>query len=452
MSVLSWYQHSSFKHKIGGLFVLLLSFLLVAIIYSITRIQAIEKEMREVAYLDIPLNQIMRQVEFIELEQHLQFEQFQLEAEQAKALKPHQQLAFQKQKLKQLLDRAMALISKSISENALQLDLQDRRKVAIALADYEQKSAQFEDKLSEVLASETDSALDRSQIEQMATELERSEAAILELLSQITTKDAYYTERHQKEFLFVNSALGFVAIILGLGLTFYIVQIFIKRIQRIQGEIRTINDSLEHGQPIPATPLSDLESKDELAGLEHEIQQVMLRLSDEITQREQVEKQLMVLATQDKLTGAYNRHKWDEEFERQIQLAKRGYQFSLIMIDVDHFKQVNDKHGHHIGDRLLKVLATLLTKRLRKSDLLFRLGGEEFAIILPMLDGCAARVLADELRKRVEQFRQHDLPSFTISLGVSAFHELDNQESLYRRADSALYEAKTLGRNQVVVK
>ncbi len=452
MSIFNKYQHSSFKHKIGGLFILLLSFLLVAIVYSITRIQAIEEEMKEVAYLDIPLNQIMRQVEFIELEQHLQFEQFQLDVAQQAPLKPHQQLAFQKQKLKQLLDRAVKLIADSISQNALQLDIQQRQQVSVALADYYQKSALYEDKLAAVLARDEESPTDREQIEQMASELEHSETAILNLLSSITTDDAYYTERHQQEFLFVNSALGLVAVILGLGLTSYIIQIFVKRIQRIQGEIKTLNNSLENGHPLPEVALSTLDSNDELAGLEHEIQQVMLRLSDEINQRERVEKQLMILATQDKLTSAYNRHKWDEEIEQQIQLAKRGYQFSLIMIDVDHFKQVNDKYGHQIGDCLLKVLVELLTKRIRKSDMLFRLGGEEFAILLPMLDITAAEVLAQELKTRVEQFRQHDLPEFTISLGVSSFREFDSQESLYNRADSALYEAKTLGRNQVVVK
>ncbi len=452
MSIFNKYQHSSFKHKIGGLFILLLSFLLVAIVYSITRIQAIEKEMKEVAYLDIPLNQIMRQVEFIELEQHLQFEQFQLDVAQQAPLKPHQQLAFQKQKLKQLLDRAVKLIADSISQNALQLDIQQRQQVSVALADYYQKSALYEDKLAAVLARDEESPTDREQIEQMASELEHSETAILNLLSSITTDDAYYTERHQQEFLFVNSALGLVAVILGLGLTSYIIQIFVKRIQRIQGEIKTLNNSLENGHPLPEVALSTLDSNDELAGLEHEIQQVMLRLSDEINQRERVEKQLMILATQDKLTGAYNRHKWDEEIEQQIQLAKRGYQFSLIMIDVDHFKQVNDKYGHQIGDCLLKVLVELLNKRIRKSDMLFRLGGEEFAILLPMLDVTAAEVLAQELKTRVEQFRQHDLPEFTISLGVSSFREFDSQESLYNRADGALYEAKTLGRNQVVVK
>ncbi|EKO3963694.1 diguanylate cyclase [Vibrio fluvialis] len=451
MSVFNWY-HASIKQKIGGLFVLLLSFLFFVIVYSGYKIKLIEKEMREVAYLDIPLSQIMRQVEFIELEQHLQFEQYQLKGEKPyQELKQHQQLVFQQQQLKSLLDRAVGLITESLSAKQLMLAQSEHEQVLSRIESYAQKSAAFESYLEQLFESQTLNDEQRSAMEQMAAELESAENAIIQQLNTITTNDVYYTEKHEKEFLFVSSLLGISAVVLGFLLTVYIVQIILQRIKRIQGDIKTLNASLDQGDSSSQEAVSKITTKDELAELEHDIKAVMSRLAKEITCREQVEKQLLTLATQDKLTGAYNRHKWEEQINMQINLAQRGgYPFGLILLDVDYFKRVNDQFGHQVGDQLLKRMVSELQQRIRSTDMLFRLGGEEFAILLPMQDIESACKLAESLRSQMELLQVDNLPAFTISIGVTSYHDMDSEASIFRRADMALYRAKAQGRNQVV--
>ncbi|EPS3421705.1 diguanylate cyclase [Vibrio fluvialis] len=451
MSVFNWY-HTSIKQKIGGLFVLLLSFLFFVIVYSGYKIKLIEKEMREVAYLDIPLSQIMRQVEFIELEQHLQFEQYQLKGEKPyQELKQHQQLVFQQQQLKSLLDRAVGLITESLSAKQLMLAKGDHERVLSRIESYAQKSAAFESHLEQLFESQTLNDEQRSAMEQMAAELESAENDIIQQLNTITTNDVYYTEKHEKEFLFVSSLLGISAVVLGFLLTVYIVQIILQRIKRIQGDIKTLNASLDQGDSSSQEAVSKITTKDELAELEHDIKAVMSRLAKEITCREQVEKQLLTLATQDKLTGAYNRHKWEEQINMQLNLAQRGgYPFGLIMLDVDYFKRVNDQFGHQVGDQLLKRMVSELQQRIRSTDMLFRLGGEEFAILLPMQDIESACKLAESLRSQMELLQVDNLPAFTISIGVTSYHDMDSEASIFRRADMALYRAKAQGRNQVV--
>ncbi|EMW7173389.1 diguanylate cyclase [Vibrio fluvialis] len=451
MSVFNWY-HASIKQKIGGLFVLLLSFLFFVIVYSGYKIKLIEKEMREVAYLDIPLSQIMRQVEFIELEQHLQFEQYQLKGEKPyQELKQHQQLVFQQQQLKSLLDRAVGLITESLSAKQLMLAQSEYEQVLSRIESYAQKSAAFESHLEQLFESQTLNDEQRSAMEQMAAELESAENAIIQQLNTITTNDVYYTEKHEKEFLFVSSLLGISAVVLGFLLTVYIVQIILQRIKRIQGDIKTLNASLDQGDSLSQETVSKITTKDELAELEHDIKAVMSRLAKEITCREQVEKQLLTLATQDKLTGAYNRHKWEEQINMQLNLAQRGgYPFGLILLDVDYFKRVNDQFGHQVGDQLLKRMVSELQQRIRSTDMLFRLGGEEFAILLPMQDIESACKLAESLRSQMELLQVDNLPAFTISIGVTSYHDMDSEASIFRRADMALYRAKAQGRNQVV--
>ncbi|EKO3477116.1 diguanylate cyclase [Vibrio fluvialis] len=451
MSVFNWY-HASIKQKIGGLFVLLLSFLFFVIVYSGYKIKLIEKEMREVAYLDIPLSQIMRQVEFIELEQHLQFEQYQLKGEKPyQELKQHQQLVFQQQQLKSLLDRAVGLITESLSAKQLMLAKGDHERVLSRIESYAQKSAAFESHLEQLFESQTLNDEQRSAMEQMAAELESAENAIIQQLNTITTNGVYYTEKHEKEFLFVSLLLGISAVVLGFLLTVYIVQIILQRIKRIQGDIKTLNESLDQGDSLSQETVNKITTKDELAELEHDIKAVMSRLAKEITCREQVEKQLLTLATQDKLTGAYNRHKWDEQIHMQLNLAQRGgYPFGLILLDVDYFKRVNDQFGHQVGDQLLKRMVSELQQRIRSTDMLFRLGGEEFAILLPMQDIESACKLAESLRSQMELLQVDNLPAFTISIGVTSYHDMDSEASIFRRADMALYRAKAQGRNQVV--
>ena len=119
------------------------------------------------------------------------------------------------------------------------------------------------------------------------------------------------------------------------------------------------------------------------------------------------------------------------------------------MFDIDHFKEVNDKYGHDVGDEILILYSKLISSLIRKEDKLCRVGGEEFIIILPYLRLENATTLAEKLRKTVEQSKE--IVPITISFGVAQYIQGETKEQLYKRLDDALYTAKEEGRNRVVV-
>ena len=172
---------------------------------------------------------------------------------------------------------------------------------------------------------------------------------------------------------------------------------------------------------------------------------------------EQLQKTLRQQANHDHLTGLYNRRYFQSVANNIISIAKREHQsVSVIMIDIDFFKKVNDTYGHAIGDMVIKRLAQLMRENTRKSDIVARLGGEEFAILLPNTDVEGAHRIAEKLRGIVEKERitneQGTTFSFTISLGISAIFSSDNNiDKALNRADKALYHAKESGRNQVAI-
>lgn len=160
-------------------------------------------------------------------------------------------------------------------------------------------------------------------------------------------------------------------------------------------------------------------------------------------------QQSLELSQRDPLTGLLNRRRLDEDLPREVALALRyDAPLSFLMIDIDHFKQLNDRAGHLVGDAVLRELSEELTAAVRGTDLCYRFGGEEFCVLLRNTDQPAAQALADRLRKRTG--RRLATRSVTISIGVSAVPRSarDGME-LIRRADAALYEAKRAGRNRV---
>lgn len=147
----------------------------------------------------------------------------------------------------------------------------------------------------------------------------------------------------------------------------------------------------------------------------------------------------------DPLTGVNNRRGLDDTLNAQFALMMRYNSiFSVVILDIDHFKQVNDQQGHLFGDRALQELARLLDESVRETDVVARYGGEEFVIVMPHTDVAGACVFAERLRAIVESRL-----AITVSGGVAAAQEGDTQESLIARADTALYSAKTAGRNRV---
>lgn len=165
------------------------------------------------------------------------------------------------------------------------------------------------------------------------------------------------------------------------------------------------------------------------------------------------------LATRDPLTGLHNRRSLDARLDEALALDRRyashnGRVHGLLLIDVDHFKHINDAHGHPAGDAVLRQLAQLLLATVRVSDVAARFGGEEFAVLLPELVGAVdALAAAEKIRQTVESTRFGGVGRVTVSIGVSlASHDDADVRPLIDRADAALYEAKRSGRNTVVLK
>ena len=190
-----------------------------------------------------------------------------------------------------------------------------------------------------------------------------------------------------------------------------------------------------------------------------EEQQVVGRLWSfrDVTDRNKAEEKLRILATTDELTGLWNRRYFMQAVEQEIERGRRYNQvFSILMIDIDHFKKVNDTLGHAVGDMTLKHIASIIINCLRGVDIMGRLGGEEFAILLPSTSLDDAVTLAERLRQAIEKHPADYNGSniyFTVSIGVTSNNQgTTDVDEILKKADEALYEAKRSGRNRVVKK
>lgn len=172
----------------------------------------------------------------------------------------------------------------------------------------------------------------------------------------------------------------------------------------------------------------------------------------DVTLETKMNQDMERIATVDKLTGIYNRHKFEELFTLEAERSRRfSLPLSLILIDIDHFKSVNDTYGHDIGDDVLKRLTKIVQDTIRQIDIFARWGGEEFLVLSPNTDLENIQVLAEKLRLAVSEAEFPQVAHITISQGVSTFGKNDTFSELFKRADQGLYYAKEDGRNQVGV-
>ncbi|MCM8820993.1 MAG: GGDEF domain-containing protein [Candidatus Omnitrophica bacterium] len=184
---------------------------------------------------------------------------------------------------------------------------------------------------------------------------------------------------------------------------------------------------------------------------------VRFELAVDITKQKKLEKELKILAATDELTGLWNRrhfiHQGNHEFERAL---RYNTPFSLILLDIDWFKKINDSYGHLAGDMVLKKLSRIVLNNLRELDVCARIGGDEFGIILTNTDISGALALAERLRKSVEKKTfVYEVNKFntTISIGITEYKKVFTSfEEMFKMVDIALYEAKRKGRNVIVSK
>lgn len=157
------------------------------------------------------------------------------------------------------------------------------------------------------------------------------------------------------------------------------------------------------------------------------------------------------LATLDVLTKVANRFQFDKVLEHSITLSQRyGRALSIMLIDIDHFKEINDNYGHLVGDEVLKILAQILRDGVRKSDVIARWGGEEFVILLPDSELSSATKLAEILRLRIAEYDFKLVKKITCSIGIVRWNEGENPDQLLKRVDEKLYYAKETGRNKII--
>jgi diguanylate cyclase (GGDEF)-like protein len=187
---------------------------------------------------------------------------------------------------------------------------------------------------------------------------------------------------------------------------------------------------------------------------------IMVRVAENLLARETATEGLIQFAFTDHLTGLRTRGYFEQQLELEMKRSERNQQpFVLLMLDIDHFKTLNDTYGHHVGDVVLKQVARILTADMREVDTVARYGGEEFVIVLPDTTEEEGHAVAQRIRKAVEQaeYAHERLPGaetkrLSISIGLSVFDAKlrTNKRELVDSADSALYTAKSLGRNRVV--
>lgn len=164
-----------------------------------------------------------------------------------------------------------------------------------------------------------------------------------------------------------------------------------------------------------------------------------------------LQRQMQRQAIKDPLTGAFNRRHMESRLADEVERhARTGAPASLLLFDIDHFKRVNDRQGHAIGDVVLKALVNLVGRRTRSIDHLFRVGGEEFLLLLPDTAAAEATIAAEHLRHAVAEADLGADDRISISVGVSTFRAGDSPDRWMQRADVCLYDAKQAGRNRVI--
>ena len=175
-------------------------------------------------------------------------------------------------------------------------------------------------------------------------------------------------------------------------------------------------------------------------------------LVSEIEKRTLAEEKLKCLIITDELTKINNRRAANQFLHQTIERAERyDEKLSIISLDIDHFKNVNDSHGHDYGDTVLITLASILSDSIRTCDMVARIGGEEFLIILPQISKDSAYQVAERIRTTVSEYNFTKLEQLTVSMGVAEFESTDDFDTLLKRADDGLYQSKNTGRNKVTL-
>jgi diguanylate cyclase (GGDEF)-like protein len=255
-------------------------------------------------------------------------------------------------------------------------------------------------------------------------------------------EDVYgiYLENEKNEAK-TNGLLVLCATVSSIALSGFFVGRFMKsfssRVENIDAQMKFILKTNDYKSEITDR------GHDEISGISNSLNSLLRFTNCLLEEKER-------RASTDRLTGAYNRFKFIEIFEAEFQRFSRYKStFCLIMMDIDHFKKINDNYGHNVGDCVLAEITAMTSKIIRSTDILVRWGGEEFVVFVPSSELHSAVALAEKLRLAISEHPFSSDLKVTMSFGVAEIEKGDSLETIMARADAALYESKRTGRNKV---
>jgi len=443
--------------KIGGLAMVLMIFILALLIYSIICLRGMQFELEELAELDMPLSELVHKIEIQQLEQQVTLDQL-LRLHRSSVLDKNQHLKY-KQQLRshsELLNKHIEVgillsrvgfqtgfkpIFEKIHSSLLEVQVQEVRLYSIW--------KDIVDKMDSGLNPD-DQVVDGALIQE--EEFDKKVLSLIKKIDLYTAREINALEKHNKIFFIVNSALGTSGLFIGTILSLIVIIGIRSNLFRLTKRISEVTKAVMDKGAIPTAPI-DVKSSDEIGDMAGKLTVMLSRVSEDFQKRDELSRQLKEVATSDKLTGAFNRLKWEENQMLEIERVRRNKdELSLIFFDIDFFKKVNDTYGHDVGDRVLIEVVRTAGEQIRKTDSLYRTGGEEFVILVPNTNLEQSAVLANKIRKAIEEHEFETVGRVTVSMGCAMFDKEseDGAAEMFKRADEALYRAKESGRNQVL--
>ncbi len=437
--------------KVSITVTVLLSVILALLTHSIFALQQIEHELTEVATIDVPLTEHANEIEIAQLEQRILLDQVirkQLNKTPSATFVNEEinQLSKWSSQINQHFEAAIAVAQKG----KVLFQTGEFDSVAKALSEMSSQHQELEHLLRQILEQPEQEHL----LEQFIAQDEKFDLLAIELIHTIeslTSRKANLVLKHETQFAAISYSLGAIGLIIGVMLASLIIFSIRRGMKKLSTNMDLVSKAIQSNEDIPVDKMEQLESGDEFGQLSQNFSKMVEQVSTDIDKREQKSKDLETLASRDHLTGCFNRMKWDEYRQQAIvNSSMTGMPLSLLFLDIDHFKSINDNFGHDIGDTTLVTVADIVQKNIRQTDSLFRTGGEEFAVLLPEAESEEARLLAERIREKVAEHKFEQVNQVTISLGATTFRGKDDNESeLCKRADQALYHAKRSGRNRV---
>lgn len=434
--------------KVTGTVSILLSVILALLIHSVFSLQEIERELTEVATIDVPLTQYANEIEIAQLEQRILLDEI-----IRKQLNNKESISAEVEQIKQWSSKISQHFSLAIAvaKQGKKLTLSnDFIAISKALTTLEKQHQTLEQLLNQLVAKQDQKALLAQLIEQ-DEHFDHLAIELIHTIEKLTARKAKLVLKHETQFATISYSLSAIGVLIGVVLATLIITSIKRGMNKLSSNIDLVSQAIKTKQDIPVEQIEQLGTDDEFDQLSQNFSKMVQQVSSDIGEREQQSKTLETLASRDHLTGCFNRMKWDECRHQKIsQSLTTNAPLCLIFLDIDHFKAINDNYGHDAGDSTLVSVVKLVQENIRESDSLFRTGGEEFSVLLPNTALEEAQQLAERIRANVAEHNFKVVNNVTISLGVTVFKgESDNESDFSKRADQALYHAKENGRNQV---